>query len=62
MHSIIFGEDDLSKFPPNVKFVHRFLSLFPTKATGAEESSLNIVDYKYLMVYEDHLSVFKAMS
>jgi len=62
MHSILFGQPDLSKFPPDVKFVNKFMALFPIFSEGAENSSLNVIDYKYLMLYSDHLSVFKSVS
>jgi len=59
---IIYGEDPKSDCKGDCKYVHKVQSIFPLVSTDdtAADSDLNKFNYKYVYLYDDHLSVFKS--
>jgi len=60
MHNVLFGADTNTKYPSDVKFVQRYLSIFPIDEESVKDSPLNEMDWKYIFLYDDHISVFKS--
>jgi hypothetical protein len=64
MASILYGKDP---DPNNLcvdecKFFYKYKAIFPLDNNAKIENDLLVFDFKFIYIYDDHLSVFKAKS